>query len=303
MKGKHFALAASMALAIGATTLVSWVGNPDTALPHFDLLRDTVPASKNLRDFDKELKQLDVAEEELRKFQHQDLEKMLSEAREQIENIDFEKIRLQALEQMKQAEVHMKQVDIAKIQRDVEESLNKIDFDSLEKELLENHENLSDKEKRELKKELEEAKKEIARAREQMKKELEDAKKEMKTSTAEQRKQIEKELEEARKDIERSREDLKNQRVDIRKEMEEAHKGLQQARTEIKGYQQMVYEMESEGLLDTKTDYTIEFKSDRIKVNGKALSDSQNSKYSKYFKDDNIEITKKNGNINIRNEN
>lgn len=293
MKSKQFVFAATITAAIAATSLVSWVGNPDTALPQFQL-NDTVPWKKDLKDFDHELQQIEKAKVELQKFHEKDMDKMIADMETSIKNIDLDKIRLD-MEKM------VASVDMEKIQREVEESISKIDIDKMQEELKEVEHRLSPKERKQLKQDLEEARKDIEKAREQMKKEMELARKEMKADLELDKKEMEKEFNEAKKEIEKAREDMKKEKVNIKKEIENAQVELETAKKEISGYQEMVYAMEAEGILQTSGDYTIQFNKNKITVNGKELNASQQEKYRKYFNKEAIKIEKKDGRMQIGN--
>ena len=295
MKSKQFVFAATITAAIAATTLVSWVGNPDTALPQFQMY-DTVPGKKALKDFDHELQQIEKAKIEIQKFSEKDMDKLIADMEVTINNMDLDKIKVD-MEKM----VHS--IDIAKIQRDVEESIAKIDIDKMQLELKEIEHKLSPEERKKLKKDLEDARKDIEKAREQMKKELEEAKTKMKSDLEIDKQKIEKEFEDAKKEIEKSREEVKKQKVTIKKEMENAKVDLEKAEKEILGYQEMVYSMEADGLLNTSDDYTIHFDNNKITVNGKELNATQQDKYRKYFNKAEMKIEKKEGKMQIGNFN
>ena len=82
--------------------------------------------------------------------------------------------------------------------------------------------------------------------------------------------------------------------------MESANEGMEKAKVELKGYQEMVYAMEAAGLLDTDGDYTIEYRDESISINGKKQSPAVTEKYKKYFKKDRVKIIKEDGEINIK---
>ena len=76
MKRSSLLIAASFV--IGSVALVSWAGNPDTALPHFSF-NDTIPQKSGTRDFDHELQQIDKAKESLQKINAEDMQKMMKQ--------------------------------------------------------------------------------------------------------------------------------------------------------------------------------------------------------------------------------
>ena len=61
----------------------------------------------------------------------------------------------------------------------------------------------------------------------------------------------------------------------------------------------MIYAMEAEGLLSTKEDYSIEYKSEQLEINGKKQSVEITNKYKKYFTKEKCSIFKKNGELSV----
>ena len=119
-------------------------------------------------------------------------------------------------------------------------------------------------------------------------------------------KEFEKEMEKVKKELEKTKEEWKNKKIDFREEMENAGKDIEKAKEELKGYQEMIYAMEADGLLNTKEDYRIEYKEGGLTVNGKKLSPEAAEKYKKYFKETNkskITIKKVDGEMHINNGN
>ena len=74
---------------------------------------------------------------------------------------------------------------------------------------------------------------------------------------------------------------------------------VDKAKEEVKGYQEMIYDMEKEGLLNTKEDYTIEYKDGDLFINGKKQPQEVTDKYKKNFRKKNIAIKKQDGNVKI----
>jgi hypothetical protein len=95
------------------------------------------------------------------------------------------------------------------------------------------------------------------------------------------------------------KEDLKKQKFDFRKEMDNAKVDIDKAKTEMKGYQEMIYDMEAAGLLNTKEDYTIEYKDGDLFINNKKQPQNVTDKYKKYFKHKTIAIKKQDGQMKI----
>ena len=113
-------------------------------------------------------------------------------------------------------------------------------------------------------------------------------------------KEIEKEMQKARIELEEARKEMGENASNIKKELADASKNLDEAEAEIKGYQEMIYKLESAKLLDTKKDYRIEWNAPDLKINGQVQSKTISGTYKKYFNDDKTVIEKENGKMNIR---
>lgn len=272
MKKSLTPLITILAIVCTASAYSSWAPNPDTGLP-IPIFSDTVPVKAGTqRDFDKELEAINKGEEQMKKFNEEEFDKMVENIEKSIKDLDIEKM--------------IAKVDIDKAMQEAQQSLQKIDLAKMEKEI--ENQRLTEEERKSIKEEIE-------KARIEMKKAMEEIKNIKKPDQAELKKQMEK----IKLDMEKTRKEMLDEKGKIRQEIRNAAGQMQEARKEIKGFQEMVYSMEDEGLLSTKTDYTIEFKNNSITINGKALSEEQNSRYRKYF-DKPTTIKKKDGDINIQ---
>ena len=280
MKSKALFLAS--ALAIGSLTLVSFAGNPDTALPHF-IFNDTIPGAGSVRDFDRELKSIADARIQMKKMTEQDMDKMIKDIEKSIQDIDMQKIQADA-------QKSLANLDHGKIEKELQNALKEIDQEIANQE---KDEDLSAKRKAEIRRDLQ-------KAREEIKREMENIKNELSSERSQIKKDIAQELEKAQKDIERAKKEMAEHKVNIKKDIQKAMLDLDDAEKEVKGYQEMVYAMESAGLLSTKTNYTIEHDKGKISVNGKELSSDDYNRFKKYFDEDKIVIKKENDHINIQ---
>jgi phenylalanyl-tRNA synthetase alpha subunit len=104
--------------------------------------------------------------------------------------------------------------------------------------------------------------------------------------------QIRKELENAKLEIEKNK-------VNMKEEMSKAKEDIKKAKEELKAWQQMLDEMEKDGLINTKEDYDIEYKDNELYINHQKQAQEVLNKYKDYFKKDNTRIYKKNGGFNI----
>ena len=235
------------------------------------------------RDLEKELQQLSNARKQLENLSKQDFSAMQQQLQESLAQLDQHKIQLQV-------EKAMKEVNIEQSLRAAEDAMKKIDLDGLMAEL-EAESRLSTKER-------EKIRQEIAKAKIEVDKELKN--KDWKELKEVDMKEIEKEMQKARIELEEARKEMGENASNIKKELADASKNLDEAEAEIKGYQEMIYKLESAKLLDTKKDYRIEWNAPDLKINGQVQSKTISGTYKKYFNDDKTVIEKENGKMNIR---
>ena len=278
--------------------LVAWAGNPKTATAGNQA--DTIPKrdqsirEKKGRDFDKELKMLEKAESAVSDIESEDWDKIWRDIEEAIEKVDLDKIKIDA-------ERVIQDINIEKIEKEIKDAFAKIDVEKLEKEinqaLKEATIKLDKEELKHLQEELENARKEI---RSELKSEefRKDMEKLRKVDLDKIEKEIQQGLEKAREEMEKAKEEINKEKPDIKEEMEKAKSELAEARKEILGYQEMVYDMEEQGLLDTDGDYKVSFNEGDLYINDEKQSASVTSRYRKYFKK-NTRIEKRNGNMRI----
>ena len=257
--------------------------------------QDTLPQKRNKitreetgdRDLDKELWQLDKAQEQLDKMKDKDWDEIQRKIEESISKIDVEKIQ-------QQVDNAVRKIDYEKINRQVQEALRKIDFDKIQREIDQSLDDAKKIDREEIKRELEKAKKQVKEAMEK-----EDWKEDLKEAQQYSREEVKKELENAKKEMARAREEMKDHKLNFKKEMEKAKVEVDRAKTELKGYQEMIYEMEKDGLLSTSADYTIEYKNGDLFINDKKQPAEVADKYKKYFTKKNIAIKKHDGKIDV----
>jgi len=220
------------------------------------------------KDFDKELESLEKARINVDKHRDIDLKKMEADIKRAMEKIDLDKAKMMA-------DQAIQKVDFEKIQREVAESMAAV---------AESHQHIS--------KETQQAIREA----------LDKAKQEINEQQHFNRKEIQAELEKAKMEIEKAKEHIKLSQVDIQKSIKEATKSIEQARVELKNYQDMIYAMEADGLLDTKKDYTVEYKDGKLIINGNEQPNNVADKYKKYFRKDATTIKKEDGKMDIKNK-
>jgi hypothetical protein len=105
-------------------------------------------------------------------------------------------------------------------------------------------------------------------------------------------------MENAKREMAKAKVELQKQKGEFRKQMDKAKVEMQKAKEEMKGYQEMIYQIEKDGLLNTKEDYSIEYRSGDLFINDKKQPQAVTDKYKKYFKK-NIAIKKQDGKMEI----
>jgi hypothetical protein len=256
---------------------------------------DTLPQKRNKvtredgvdRDLDKELRALDKAQEQLERLKEKDWQEVQRKVEESISKIDVEKIQ-------EQVNAAIKNIDFEKINRQIQESLRKIDFDKIQRDIDKSLEEVKKIDKEEIRQEIEKARQQVKEAMEK-----EEWKENMKEAQKISNEEVKKALEHTKKELARVKEEMKQQKVDLKKELDKAKVEVDKAKEEVKGYQDMIYDMEKEGLLNTKEDYTIEYKDGDLIINGKKQPQDVADRYKKNFRKKNIAIKKQDGQIHI----
>jgi uncharacterized protein YPO0396 len=278
-------------------TLLSFTGSPEQQPAIANHHQDTVPQKRNKitreegdRDLDKELRALDKAQEQLQKLKEKDWQEVQRNIEESISKIDVGQIQ----QQVDQA---IKKIDFEKINRQIQESLRKIDFDQIQRNIEQSLNDVKKIDKEEIKREIEKARKQVNEALEK-----EEWKENLKEAQKIKNEEVKKALENTKKELARVKEEMKQQKFDMKKQFENAAQEVDKAKEEVKGYQDMIYEMEKDGLLNTKEDYTIEYKDGDLFINGKKQSQDVAGKYKKNFKKKNIAIKKQDGEVKINHQ-
>lgn len=283
----------SIAILLVSAIALAWAGNPQNPSTGEMQIRDTVPGKKpnagqpGDKDLDKELLALEEARERLKEIKEKDWNKIQHEVAEAMKKIDMEKIRLQA-------EEAIRKVDMEKIGREIEETIQKIDFKKIEQDVETAMNELSKIDKEKVSNDIRKAGKELQEVLE---------KKEWRKEKEEIRKidfnQVREEMEKAKLEISRAADQVKLEKFNMQETMDKARLEIDKAKEELKGYQEMIYGLEQDGLLNTKEDYSIEYKQGELSINGKLQSPEVTNKYKKYFKKDSMKIRKLKGDIKI----
>ena len=106
-------------------------------------------------------------------------------------------------------------------------------------------------------------------------------------------------MEEVRKELENVKIEMEKNKVNVKEEMDKAKINIEEAKQELKAYKQLLDGLEKDGLIDTKKDYSIEYKNGELFINGQKQPQEVLNKYKGYFKHDNTKIYKENGRFNI----
>lgn len=250
--------------------------------------RDTVPD----RDLDRELRAIDKARESLDRVGDIDFNKIQEEVSRALKEVDLAKIQ----EQTREA---LRKVDAEKIRGQVQDALASIDMDKIRQSL---RESLSNEE---VEKQMEQVREEVEKARRELEKELKDSKWQQKMQKDLEKlnsETFQKEMQKTREEMEHLKIELDQHKLDMKQQMKDARKEMDKAEAELRGYQEMIYDMEKQGLLSTSGDYLIEYDHGKLKINGKEQPEKINQAYSKYFSRDTVTIRKRNGEINILND-
>ena len=269
---------------ITAIGLMAWTGKPVPQLSQN--VTDTIPSKKvqkekPKKDFDKQLEQLEKVETELGSLDHDDLDDLGEKIEEAIGRIDFGRIGLE----IEEATHDLKDLDkeIARALKDVNWDEISVDIEKSMKELRDiDFENIHD--------ELHDAKRELKSV-------LKDGDWDVKLDNINW-KEINDDIAKSMKDVKDFKFDFDAKDLDIGLDMENVTGAIRKAKEELKGFKEMVYEMEQDKLLNTENDYKIEFKKGELYIDDKKQGAEITSKYKKYFPNDRT-IIKKNGNINI----
>lgn len=236
---------------------------------------DKEPSQRSYqRDLDKELEQLEKAKANLRKQLGTDWKK---KQEEMIRTLDIE---------------------MENIAKHAGDALKNVDFDAIQRQVAEAVENSA----RAMEQSARASEQINEEVRERVKEQMEKAKKDLEQSQLKHDKQMKEQMAKAQKQIAETKEKIRLQMPDIEKSLRSAEEGIQKAEEELKGYQEMIYAMEADGLLDTKKDYNIQLKNGKLFINDQEQPNSVYNKYKKYFKKDSIHIRKEDGKFSIPKE-
>lgn len=233
------------------------------------------PSNKTYqRDLDKELEQLERARANLRKQLGSDWKKKQEDLMKSLD------------------------IDMERVAQQTEEALKKVDFDAIQRQVADAMENSA----RAMEQSARASERIDEEVRERVKEQMEKAKKDFEQSRLKHEKQMKEQMARAQKQIAEAKHRIQIQMPDIEKSLRSAEEGITKAEQELKGYQEMIYAMEADGLLDTKKDYNVQLKEGKLFINGQEQPNSVYDKYKKYFKQDSVHIRKEGGKFSIPHE-
>jgi len=184
-------------------------------------------------------------------------------------------------------------LELERSKAEVDRSLKEIDFEKIEKEVKAATQNLQLNSEK-MKVQIEEAMKQVDAAKLQADiqkslKEVEAArlKAEIEASVAKiDWDKMHKELDKAKAvDFKKIEANLEKMKPEIEKSMKEAYASLEKAKRELTAYKNFIDGLDKDGLINKKENYTIEYKSGELTINGKKQPAEVVNKYSSFLKD------------------
>jgi membrane protein involved in colicin uptake len=251
---------------------------------------DTLPdRNKKVRDIDDALDELEKSKAEVdRSLKNIDWDKIETDIKTSIKNIDINKEKMKA-----DIDKAMKEVDKVKIQAQVDKAMKEVDMAKVQAEL--------DKNMKEV---------DMAKIQAQVDKAMKDAdmakiKAEVDASVANvDWDKIKAEIDRVKDvDMEQIESNLKKMKPEIEKSINKAHASIEKAKKEMTEYKNFIDGLDKDGLINKKENYTIEYKSGELTINGKKQPADVVNKYSSFLKGrKDFTIKKDADNFNIDND-
>jgi hypothetical protein len=281
-KTRHWLLAI---IPVGiAVTTIAWqnAGKENTNNNH--RTQDTIPSKHHHNEFDDMRDEKDLDKAMLK------LDEALKHINNKIENIDWNKIQEQIQSSMDKVNEEMKdhEFDMKNVQRQVDDALKNIDFEKISEETARAMQHVNENI-------------DINKINEEVQRGLEAAKKQMNSKEFQESMDAAKAINmgEVKTELGNGKEELEKNNFDLKEQMDNTKEGIKKAKKELKAYRELIDDLEKDGLINTKDDYSIEYKDDELYINGKKQSPEITDKYKDYFKENNTRIYKKNGRFTI----
>jgi DNA repair exonuclease SbcCD ATPase subunit len=233
-------------------------------------MKDTVPErQKKVRDIDDAIEELEKGRVELEKtLKDKDWEKMQQEIRSEAEK---QKIDVQKMQADIQSSI--KQIQSEEIKKQIANA--KEQLDAAEKEIVRNTD-LKDEERAKIHEDLAKAMKEI---------DMEKIKAETEHALAQVNMQkIQEELQKAQQmNMDKVEAGLQKMKPEIEKSIRKAQEGIDKARKELSDYKNLIDQLDRDGLLDKKGNYTITYRHGDLLINGKKQPEETKKRYEQFL--------------------
>ena len=291
---KNYRLLGACIALVLATGLLAWNTRTQDTLNNDFNYQDTIPSKKKTtavtRDLDRELEALELGQSKLEALREKDWEIARAEVDAALRKIDAAKLHMQAQQAMKQ-------VDFEKIQERVAEAMKKIDFEKVQADVQRALKEVQEVDEEKIRIELDKARKEVQESIAKVN--WEKIRKDVEKSQKFNEKEMEKAMKKSREELEKVKTEGYLNNLNLKETFQKAHKDIEKAKETFKGYQEMIYDMEKEGLLSTKEDYRIEWEKGELFINRKIQPAAITGKYKKYFGHKSVTIKKTDGEMNV----
>lgn len=259
-----------------AVVAVAWSGSRNHYQQVYAGQEDTTPVRKNARAYrDRDLEKRGPDKE------LDDLDRRME--------FDFDRMGMEIEKSMKKWEEEMDrhQPDMEKIQDHIRDALKNIDLEQIEKETQRSVQQAMKnidftKMNADIEKSMSEVREKINS--EDFRKELDAASK--------------LDMDDLRRELDHVRVEVEKNRPLIREQLKRAQEDFRKAKGTLLAYQEMLDDMEADGLINQDGDYSIAYKNGELFVNEQKQPAQTRDKYKEYFKGD-MKIYRKNGRFNI----
>ncbi len=274
-----------------AFTAIAWSGRLSGNNYNDYQLHDSLPAAKaapaakakpavkkapKAKPFAKEIKELDEATKDINT--------------QVIKDIDVKKIQEEINRSINEATreiANTEEIDPKEVERDVEAATKEINEEKVRLEVEEEIKGIKNIDYQKIQQQIEESLKQVNQYlnSDEFKNSLRAASKPN--------------LEHISAELKKTKRELDKNKINITIDMEKARAGIEKAKNELKGYQEMIDRMEKDGLVNNNEDYTIEYKNGALYINDQEQPESVSRKYNSYFKEEGTKISRKNGSFKI----
>jgi chromosome segregation ATPase len=220
----------------------------------------------------------------------QKLDEALRTVNTQVDRIDWEELQKQINNSMEKVnrEIKDQQIDMEQLKKKINETVNSIDLDKIKEETARAMQHV----KADV--DLNTMNEEIQRALSNVEKQI---------NGDELRKRIDEatsvNMDQMKKAVNEAGEAIRSNKYRMKDEIQKAKERIKSTKAELKNYKQMLEEMQGDGLVDTKKDYSVEYNDGELFINDQRQPANVLEKYKGFFKSDHTKIYKTNGEFNI----